>query len=170
MILDSRNSLCPNLGSLDMQPGRTGEHPEIHVYLYRNGHKCDPALACAQVPLWCLGCRLELTVWLSEPMCLLCHPLRGENMIFSSSTGEGHCLRSTGCISPLTPHHAALWNSISLWSLGEGEAGREVPELSTWHSLNVRFCNLQVIWDSWEMQWESHSIPCLPCVIKLSVS
>lgn len=51
MILDSRDSLCQTLDSLDSQLQRAGKFPEIDEGLARNGCGCTvPSIGLCQVP------------------------------------------------------------------------------------------------------------------------
>lgn len=178
MIFDSRNSLCQNLDSQDIaeQKGQV-KSPEIDECLDKNGSGYTvPSIGLCPGA----GCDVKDASW-SCPYGS--HTLSAHSALHSEvETWAFLYLQEkviawdlTGCIWPLTHHYGALWNEASvLVSQSRGRGGRRgervVPELSTRHTLNVRLCNLQVIWDSWEMQWKSHCWVPLPHVIRLSVS
>lgn len=158
MIWDSRDS-CQNLESQDSQPERAGKFPEIDEHLARNGCGCTaPSIGL------CPGARRHVKdtswSWPYGSWSLSAHSALHLDLGFSLSAGKVIALGLTGWSSPLTHHHAALWNeALAVVSWWRGVGRKVVPELSTWHSLNVGLCNLQVIWDSWAMWWKSHSLP-----------
>lgn len=171
MISVSRNSLCPNLNSQDSQSERAGKFPEIDECSARNGCGCTaPSTGVCQVPAVMSRIQAEAA-----------HMVLGVSRLIPPSTQSWRrgaflylqekviALNFTGWAWPLTRHRTALWNEASaVVLLVEGEGRREgEPELSTWHSLNVRRCNLQVIWDSWEMQRKSHYLPPSPSCYKI---
>lgn len=142
--------------------------PEMAV-----GTLCQ-ALAFARCLPWCQGYKLKLAIWFLESLCSFHTPLRVGDTGFSLSAGERNCFRLNRLSLTLeSPSRCIMKCSISGGTSGgqgggEGrEGGRVVSELSTWHSLNVRLCNLQVIWDSWERQWKSHSLHPSPSRYKI---